>query len=68
MNTKSKISKLVLPNHLIIVVNICKYFVFCTLKKAKGPKSTKKVVCKEKLREKPCTKFVTLSKISIFKC
>jgi len=46
--------------HLIAVVNICKYFVFCTLKKVKGPSVTVKIAWKKKrkfvqhiLREPP---------------
>lgn len=48
------------PIHLIAVVNICKYFVFCTLKKVKGPSVTVKIAWKKKrkfvqhiLREPP---------------
>lgn len=33
-----------LPSHLITVVKICRYLVFCTLKNVKGPNNSKNVV------------------------
>ena len=48
MEKETLMSRYYSPIHLIAVVNICKYFVFCTLKKAKGPNVTVKIAWKKK--------------------
>ena len=42
-----QVTECYLPIHLIKEVKICRYFVFCTLKKVNGPNVTAKIACKQ---------------------